>query len=278
MIASAVPNFLAKTAARLEGKTIKKHVDAVITVSQPILDKLGKLSPLNNALVMNCKDLREYDIPEEKVVDLRNKFIQKLAKKRGGAPGTDDKFILLYIGSLGKHRGLMEVLEVFNTLQKEEKLSLIIGGHGSIEEELKEIVESIENVQFIGEVPNEKVPLHTKASDAVFMMIDPNIESHKSAMPNKLFEAMAAGKPIIASVNMLYGELIDRENCGIVIPYGNIKALRNAIMELASDAELRNRLGKSARVAAEREYNWKKQGEKLIKLYNNLTKDMKGKD
>jgi glycosyltransferase involved in cell wall biosynthesis len=275
MIESAVPGFLVKMALRLEKRTVKKHVDAVITVSQPILDKLGSLCPENNALVMNCKNLKDYDIPDEKIVDSRKKFIEKLDKKKSDITGDiDDKFILMYIGSLGEHRGLMEVLEVYKSLNTKGNMFLIIGGHGSIEGELKAKIKSMDNAQFIGEVPNEEVPLLTKVCDAVFMMIDPDVESYKFAMPNKLFEAMGAAKPIIASANTLYGEVVKKEDCGVVIPYGDIEALRKTITELAADGDLRSKFGKNAYKAAKREYNWDKQGEKLMAVYNKLIKEV----
>ncbi len=278
MIASAVPGPLVKMALRFEKRTIKKHVDAVITVSQPILDKLGNLCPENNALVLNCKDLKEYEIAKENIMVSRKKFIQNFHKKKGDeARDLDDKFILMYIGSLGEHRGLREVLEVYKPLNTKENMILIIGGHGNIENELKAEMEGMDNALFIGEVPNEEVPLQTKACDAVFMMINPKEGSHKIAMPNKLFEAMAAGKPIIASTDTIYGEVVKKEECGIVIPYGNIEALRKAITELAADTELRNRLGKNANNAAKREYNWDKQGEKLLAVYNKLAEGIKAK-
>ena len=196
-------------------------------------------------------------------MDLRKKFIQSLDRKkvRDGSKRQDeakdigDKFILMYIGSLGEDRGLRELLKAYKSLNSRENMMLIVGGHGAIEDNLVADMKDMDNTLFIGRVLNKDVPLYTKACDAVFMMIDPKVKSYKIAMPNKLFEAMAADKPVIASSDTLYGEVVKKENCGITICYGDIEALKKAISGLASDPTLRNKLGKNGLDAARREYN-----------------------
>jgi glycosyltransferase involved in cell wall biosynthesis len=283
MIKSAVPQYLVKMASRLERRAVKKQVDAFITVSQPIFDRLSKLGVDNKALVMNCKDLRDYDIPEEKIIGARKRFIQSLINKRSkqgkksgdiGVIDSDDKFILLYIGSLGEHRGLRELLKAYRSLDTKNMI-LLIGGHGSIQDDIKIEMKGMDNALFLGEVKNEIIPLYTKACDAVVMMMNPEEKWHKIAMPNKLFEAMAASVPIIASAGTLYGEVVRKEECGVVIPYGDIEILKKTIKELAANPDLRTKLGKNGLNAAKREYNWEKQGEKLIAVYNQLIENTK---
>lgn len=278
MIESAVPQFLAKIASGFERRAVKKRVDAFITVSQPIFDRLSKLGVNNKALVMNCKDLRDYDIPKEKVESTRKNFIKNLRdksphnmneRKRDGIEDSDDKFILLYIGSLGEHRGLRELLKAYKSLNTKNMI-LLIGGHGSIQDDINNEMKDTDNALFLGEVKNEVMPLYTKACDAVVMMMNPEEKWHKIAMPNKLFEAMAAGVSIIASEGTLYGEAVKKEDCGVVLPYGDIEMLKKTIKELAASPDLRMKLGKNGLSAAKREFNWGKQGKKLITVYNQL--------
>ncbi|UCE38108.1 MAG: glycosyltransferase family 4 protein [Thermoplasmata archaeon] len=274
MLKSAVSPFFVKMATRLEKRIVKKYVDAVITVSPPILKRLNEVGPKINELIMNCKILKDYDIPETKVREARNIFTQKLKNRDNiGFEESNNKFILLYIGSLGEDRGLREVISVFQTVKKEDNLILVIGGHGAIENEVKAMVEKIQCAIYIGEVKSELVPLYTKACDAVNMMMNPKEEWHKIAMPNKLFEAMAAKKSIIASADTIYGDVVKKEECGIVIPYGDVKKLKEVITELAENPTLRMKLGKNGFNAAVREYNWEKQGKKLKALYKRLAGD-----
>jgi glycosyltransferase involved in cell wall biosynthesis len=276
MLKSAVSPSLVKMVTRFERRIVRKHVDAVITVSPPILKRLNKVGPKKNELIMNCKNLKDYDIPEKDISKARNMFLRKLADKENiGMEEIDDKFILLYIGSLGEDRGLREVISAFKSVNESENLALVIGGHGAIEDEMGPMIEQINCALFIGKVKSELVPLYTKTCDAVYMMMNPKEEWHKIAMPNKLFEAMAAGKPIIASANTIYGEVVMKEKSGVVIPYGDIEKLKHTIYELANNKDRREELGRRGFAAAQREYNWTEQGKKLVDLYNRLWKEIK---
>ena len=283
MIVSAVPRFLAKIASRFERWIVKKHVDAVISVSKPILDRLSKLGGEKNALILNCKDLKSYDVPDKDIKSTRKKFIQSLDDKSASngnekperAEDMDYKFLLLYVGSLGENRGLREVLSVFSSLNSAENARLIIGGYGAIAGDLSNEMKDMGTALFLGEVPNDEVAVYTKACDAVYMMMNPKEKWHKIAMPNKLFEAMAAGRPIIASANTLYGEVVRNKECGIVIDYGDTDALKEAIIKLAADSESRTKMGQNGLHAAKREYNWESQKKKLTALYKTLVDDQK---
>jgi glycosyltransferase involved in cell wall biosynthesis len=276
MLKSAVSPFFVKMATRLEKRIVKKHVDAVITVSSPILNRLNEMGPKKNELIMNCKILKDYGVPVKDIREARDMFIQKLANKDNtGTEETDNKFILLYIGSLGEDRGLREVISAFKSVTKEDKLALVVGGHGAKEDEIRTLIEQIKCALFIGNVKSELVPLYTKACDAVYMMMNPEEEWHKIAMPNKLFEAMAAGKPIIASADTVYGEVVKKEKTGVVIQYGDIKKLSHMIYELANNKDMREELGENGFAAAQREYNWTEQGKKLVEIYKELWKDIK---
>lgn len=274
MLKSAVSPTLVKIAKMFERRIVKKHVAAVITVSPPILNRLKEMGPKMNELIMNCKILKDYDIPETEIRKTRDMLLRKLIDKKGGKIEEADNLILLYIGSLGEDRGLREIISVFKSKEKEDKSVLVIGGHGAIEDEIKSMSEKIESVLFIGEVKREILPLYTKACDAVYMMMNPEEEWHRIAMPNKLFEAMAAGKPIIASEGTIYAEVVKKEKSGIVITYGNIEKIRQAIYELASNKNLREEFGKNGFAAAKREYNWTEQGKKLVFIYNRLRDDI----
>jgi glycosyltransferase involved in cell wall biosynthesis len=276
MLKSAVSPTLVKMATRFERRIVRKHVDAVITVSPPILKRLNEVGPKTNDLIMNCKILKDYDIPNIKVKKARDMFLQKLEDKENiEMEDTSGKFILLYIGSLGEDRGLREAISTFRPINRGENLVLVVGGHGAIEDEMQNAIKQIPSAIYIGEVKSELVPLYTKACDAVYMMMNPEEEWHKIAMPNKLFEAMAAGKPIIASANTIYGEVVKKEKSGVVIQYGDIEKLKHAIYELAKNKDMSEELGRNGFAAAQREYNWTAQGKKLVELYKELWEKIK---
>jgi glycosyltransferase involved in cell wall biosynthesis len=88
-------------------------------------------------------------------------------------------------------------------------------------------------------------------------------------MPNKLFEAMVCGRPIICTKGTYSGELTEVEGIGLAVRYDE-QALREAIIRLRDDSDLREKLGRNALKAAIVKYNWQKQEEKLLALYQSL--------
>ncbi|MDG6219981.1 MAG: glycosyltransferase family 4 protein [Candidatus Thermoplasmatota archaeon] len=255
MIRGAVPAPLAFFAARKEKAFVKKYVDGLVSVCNPILDRLASYSDLPRTLVMNCKDLQEY-----------NKALPLAAEARKKFP---DGSMISYIGSMGEDRGLRELAAVVEQLE-EQKVFLTMGGHGSLEKEMEKRVETMKNGIWLGVVKAGDVPVYSMASDVMVMLLNPQKQSHKIAMPHKLFEAMASAKPLIAAEDTLTGGMVKKLGCGLVVPYGDLEALKKAIMELASNPEMRREMGARGRKAAEEKYNWQEQEKNLLELLATL--------
>jgi len=110
----------------------------------------------------------------------------------------------------------------------------------------------------------------TKKADAVFFMINPQDLNNRIGLGNKQFEAMVCGRPIICTKGTYSGEITEEEEVGLTVEYDK-EGLKQAIVRLRDDAELRERLGRNALRAAATKYNWQKQEEKLIELYRSVT-------
>ena len=233
----------------------KLFTDGIITVCPKIAEKFQGYN-VKTSVIMNCKNVSEYNIPDKEIHRTRLLL------------NAEDKTMFLYIGSLGKYRGLEDLINVF----KEESCSnafLIIGGNGIMKHEVMEKMRHMNNARFIGTVQADKVPLYTKSADVIVSLLDPAKESHRIALPNKLFEAMAAGKPVIASENTATADIVSNEKCGIIVRYGDAKKLHESIIYL-TDKNVRKKLGYNSLKAAEREYNWKEQEKELMKTYKSM--------
>jgi len=226
-------------------KSIIKHVDKIITVNQPLKDYFSEISNKEITIIMNCKNLRE-----------KKNTIQK-----------NEKFTLLYIGALRKTRFLLELID---TVKEIPDVHLIIGGIGKPEfmKEIEDKCSKAKNIDFIGKVPMKEVLPMTMKSDVVVCMFDPN-DYVKIGLPNKLFESMVCGRPIIVTKGTYSGEFVEKENIGLSIPYTK-EDLKDAIIKLRDNPKLWEELGKNGLKAAIREYNWEKQEEKLVGIYENI--------
>jgi len=239
----------------LEKIMVKLFTYTVITVCPQIAEKFQGYN-VKTSVIMNCKNVSEYNIPDEEIHRTRLLL------------NAEDKTMFLYIGSLGKYRGLEDLINVF----KEENCGnafLIIGGNGVMKHDVMEKMGHVDNARFIGTLQADEIPLYTKSADVIVSLLDPAKESHRIALPNKLFEAMAAGKPVIASKNTATADIVSNEKCGVIVQYGDAKKLHESIIYL-TDKNVRKKLGYNSLKAAEREYNWKEQEKELIKLYDEL--------
>jgi glycosyltransferase involved in cell wall biosynthesis len=89
------------------------------------------------------------------------------------------------------------------------------------------------------------------------------------ASPNKLFEYMAFGKPLVVSDLTAHRVLVDKTGAGLLFPPGNVDALVQAILKLR-DPTLRATMGERAYKAAQTSYNWRVDSARLLQLYDEL--------
>jgi glycosyltransferase involved in cell wall biosynthesis len=108
-------------------------------------------------------------------------------------------------------------------------------------------------VRMLGAVPAECIPsLYAESDVAVVMLRD--LPIFEGALPTKLLEAMAAGRPVVLAARGEAARLVEAESCGIVVPPEDPRALAGALAALATDPARRAVLGAAGRKAAERDF------------------------
>jgi glycosyltransferase involved in cell wall biosynthesis len=176
-------------------------------------------------------------------------------------------FRLAYVGLLHIERGLRELLEV---LSEHPDWSLELAGFGGDEARILELAEPLPNVRFHGRIDYDSALQLMYNADALIGTYDPAILNHRYASPNKLFEAMMLAKPIVVARGTNMDRIVERHTCGLVVPYGDLWALESAIDKLASNRDLRERLGANGRRAYNERYNWSVMRTRLTDLYAGL--------
>ena len=106
------------------------------------------------------------------------------------------------------------------------------------------------------------------SSDAIIALYDFNLQTqHEYGMANKILEAMMCGLPVITNI---VDEIINETGCGILVEYDNTKQIKEAIIVLRDNPEVRTRLGNNGRRAFLEKYNWMAMEDKLFKSYETL--------
>lgn len=243
MIEEDVSRIVRNYAERME-KSLLRDVDHMITVNGALRDYYRERFDGDVSVVMNC--------PEEILAEYE--------------PPTCEMFTLLYIGTLHKSRFVSELVDVVGSM---DDVQLKIGGEAGLYEEIEKKSQQFDNVCFLGTIPYKAVMPLTKESHAIFCMFDPENRINQVGTPNKVFEAMAMGKPSIVSKGILSGDIVEMEKCGLAVEYDE-NSLRSAIEKLRDDQKLSEELGRNGLKAAQSKYNWKVQEKDLLGAYSKM--------
>jgi glycosyltransferase involved in cell wall biosynthesis len=164
----------------------------------------------------------------------------------------------LYAGTVGMAHGLGTLLDAAEILAAEPAgggLEVTIAGDGAEAPELRARLarRGPPSVRMLGAVPSERIPsLYAVCDVAVVMLRDRPI--FHGALPTKMLEAMAAGRPVVLAATGEAARLVERSEAGIVVPPEDPAALAAAFQSLAADPERRARLGAAGRRAVESEF------------------------
>lgn len=179
--------------------------------------------------------------------------------------GTE--IVIFYAGVILKSRGLKHMISAVEAL---EDIRLVIAGIGPSSDICENPTVDAKKIQYIGWISYEEVIKRTMEADIIFGFYDPRIPNNKYASPNKLFEAMMCGKPIIVTDGVSMSSIVKKENCGVVVPYGNVEAIREAVIKLKNDPNLCKALGRNGRKAYESRYKWTIMKDRLVNAYGEI--------
>ena len=225
------------------------RADALILVDDARREQVARSKPRKLEVIYNSpEDLDEHAVPY--------------------VPSPAGSLRLAYIGLLQVERGLLEMLAV---LKGHPSWHLDLAGFGGDEATIYAASELLPNVQRYGRVQYDRALELSAATDVLFATYDPKIPNHRYSSPNKIFEAMMLGKPVIVASGTNMDRMIAKADCGLIVPYGDMGALEAALQSLADDPELVQRLGRSARQAYETQYSWGIMSLRLVELYRGLS-------
>jgi glycosyltransferase involved in cell wall biosynthesis len=180
---------------------------------------------------------------------------------------------IAYVGGISPGRGIRELITAMDLLPDRLNVKLKLAGHflpASLEDEMARLP-GWTRVEVLGLLNRETVAktLGCVRAGLVTFLPEPN---HIRSMPNKLFEYMSAGIPVIASDFLLWREIIQGAGCGLLVNPLNPRAIARAIEYVLTHHEEAEAMGRRGRKAVENHYNWAREERKLLQLYADLVK------
>lgn len=219
----------------------------------------------NADLVIICTEKRKNQIRKakpKKVIVIHNS--PEIQAEENNNELNLQKIKLCYVGILQNDRLLKEIAE---KIKNKAKYELHIGGFGKYENFFKELSLKSDNIKFYGQMKYEDVIKLEKKCDILFATYNPAIANHKYSAPNKIYEAMALGKPIIVCKDTGIDQLVTEEKIGYVIDYDANKFVE--ILEKI-DLETYNEMSIRLKKLYSDKYKWENMKRKLIKEYETL--------
>jgi len=202
-----------------------------------------------------------------RTVDINNyPLLQELANSTSWAKKRKE---VCYIGVIAKIRGAQEMCQAMALLKSDTRLNL---AGNFCEPALQNQVKTsagwarVNPLGFLDRDGVSKV-LRQSMAGLVTFLPKPN---HINAQPNKMFEYMSAGIPVIASDFPLWREIIDGNNCGLLVDPLDPAAIAKAIDYLVENPGDAQRMGENGRKAVEVRYNWESEEKKLLRFYDKI--------
>jgi glycosyltransferase involved in cell wall biosynthesis len=171
-----------------------------------------------------------------------------------------------YVGVLQPDRLILEILEIF---ERHSNWILDIAGFGILESEVQRICHGAKNIRFHGKVSYERAIEISDAADILFATYNPRVKNHRFSSPNKLYEAMMLGKPIIVCESTGIDKLVVDHEIGFSIPYdaNEFEVCASNIINEQIDI---GKMGSKSRMLYEQDFSWHRMEARLVELYNKI--------
>ena len=183
---------------------------------------------------------------------------------------TDRPPYFAYVGGLGSIRGSREMVEAIGRVPNQAvRLQLAGKFSNHLDGEAARSLDGWARVDYHGWTSRPEVARLLGDVRAGLVLFHPS-PAHRAAQPNKMFEYMAAGLPVIASDFPLWREIVEGAGCGLLVDPLDPDAIAGAMQWLLENPEDAEGMGRRGREAVEATYNWEPEAEKLIGLYQQL--------
>jgi glycosyltransferase involved in cell wall biosynthesis len=231
-----------------------RRIDLLITVGEILRETFEKRGVRRSCVVGNWKDPTKFKFSPD-----------ALEKEKRRLHISNGQLVISFIANLGKERQIEPLVEA---VKDTPGMTLIVGGDGPCRGIVQEAAESYPNIIYLGYVHPSKVPFYTAISDIVFYGFDPSNPNSRFSAPNKLFEALAAGKAVLTGDFGEIGGIVRKTECGLILKAFSEQDIKMSFSKVTP--EVLNRLKENASRAGLVEFNWKYAASTLLLHYNFL--------
>lgn len=229
-----------------------KRFSAIVTADEELAEQYRKLNR-RVVLIQNYPRLEEF---------LGNTLVNR---------GRYMSKVVVSFGGISLGRAIHELVCAMGLLPEGSDARLILGGAPESEALQREVtgMQGWERVDYRGVLPRqEMIALLGRAAAAVVLYN--SAPNHFDVRSNRLFEALAAGLPVITPNFPKWREIVEGNGCGLAVDPENPSAIADAITYLLSHPKESGEMGYRAQRLAIEKFNWTREERKLTELYETL--------
>jgi len=241
----------------LEG-FLYRHADRVVINSPGFEAHVRKAGARRVELVPNGADPSMFD-PADQGLEFRRQH------------GLEGKFVVMYAGAHGMSNDLGILLEAARMVANDAHIQVVLLGDGKEKPDLQAQADAMHlgNVSFVASVPKQEMAATIAGADACVAILKP-VEAYKTTYPNKVFDYMCAGRPVILAIDGVIREVLTAADCGIFTPPGDARSLAQAVRTLAADPLHSREMGLNGRRYVQNHFNRPQLAEKLALIMEGM--------
>ncbi|MFA5364143.1 MAG: glycosyltransferase [Candidatus Bathyarchaeia archaeon] len=242
LLIKAKNDFFARIVRPIELR-VASMSDVVVTVSEARLDFFSCVPLKQTRIIMNCPPLRFFSTD-----------VSESAER-------EKVFRVVYAGAIAPYRGLLQIAEAVDSL---DGVEFVVAGR-ILDDKLAAKLCAFSCVKYVGQLSFDDSLELEMSADVIPVLYDQKLPINRVAAPNKLYEAMLVGVPVITNLSCF----LDDVPFGLQVGY-DVSEIRCAIVYLQKHPEVSANFGREGRLAFEQKYNWSVMEKSLIDLYSQL--------
>ncbi len=260
---TGVPELQDRPVVKWVWKSIEKAIfpklKYVMTVSDPIASLYEKQYSVSPMVVRNFSKSTDHIVP--------------FSREELGI-NEDDLLLIIQGTGINMGRGAEELLGALKVLKN---VSLLVVGSGDVLDALKKQVNELDigkRVKFVHRVSWEELMRYTISADIGVTLDKDFNDNYRFSLPNKLFDYISAGIPVLASDLPEVKKIITENDCGIIIDEVTIEKISASVISLRGDRVKLDKIRKNA-VSASKSLRWDTESEKVTELYKGILDRLK---
>ena len=249
--------LLIKLSFWLEG-FLYRHADHMIVNSPGYLEHVKSRGAKSVELVPNGADPNMFE-PQSEGLDFRR------------AHQLEDHFVVLYAGAHGISNDLDVVLDCAEILMQNPAFRFVLLGDGKEKAALQQRAGDLglNNILFLPSVPKIEMATALAGSQACIAILKP-LEEYKTTYPNKVFDYMAAGRPVVLAIEGVIREVVENADCGVFPRPGDAQDMANALQFLEADRQHAKMLGLNGRAYLEEHFSRARMADILSRIFEEM--------